>query len=631
MATTANLTGPQYRLMTDWYKYYPMIFTYVVEDRNAWAGTTTIKYSIFMSDRRLDDLSDYGTNYQPGDNINFGIYKPYIDTFPVLTYWYTNPVTGNTFSETVDTGSVWTRAEVQTVFNGGDSAYCRFWLVEDVTLIINDMNTYDLTFRFENGVYGYNTTETVSLGLNDYALITSAPTSFTDESSPVVQYTNIKGSDIARMDIAIVAVDTDEYLVNPQSITTEYTLGSYTFTFTEEERNRFYSYLANTARGAVRFELRSEYDGKTNISTADATLELVGYAPVLAPTVVDINETTVALTGDNTKFIQYYSTANFAINATGRKGAYVVSYYSTHNGAIYRGATGTVNNIEFADFMFSATDTRGITTKLPWSINLIEYTKLTCNLVADLPTNNDTIPVTVSGNYWNQSFGAVDNTLDLYYRWKTNNNDSYTIWEYLSPGNVPDGVNSYSVSVEIPVPNHVDRYTLQIKAVDKVSSIESKAVTVQAYPVFDWSDQDFNFNVPVTMQEDLRVAGVIYQNGNPIVDYVVDQGTSGIWTFRKWASGIAECWGTVAPAAHSITSAWGSIYTKDNAIARQLYPFTFTEDPVVSMTLHNPTGNCWYFTGTPGGVNMTPAFGLARGASGSVTVGARISAIGRWK
>ena len=27
------------------------------------------------------------------------------------------------------------------------------------------------------------------------------------------------------------------------------------------------------------------------------------------------------------------------------------------------------------------------------------------------------------------------------------------------------------------------------------------------------------------------------------VDYIVEQGTSGIWTYRKWASGVAECWG----------------------------------------------------------------------------------------
>lgn len=28
-----------------------------------------------------------------------------------------------------------------------------------------------------------------------------------------------------------------------------------------------------------------------------------------------------------------------------------------------------------------------------------------------------------------------------------------------------------------------------------------------------------------------------------IADYVVEQGVSGMWTYRKWASGIAECWG----------------------------------------------------------------------------------------
>lgn len=27
------------------------------------------------------------------------------------------------------------------------------------------------------------------------------------------------------------------------------------------------------------------------------------------------------------------------------------------------------------------------------------------------------------------------------------------------------------------------------------------------------------------------------------VDYIVEQGTSSIWTYRKWNSGIAECWG----------------------------------------------------------------------------------------
>lgn len=43
------------------------------------------------------------------------------------------------------------------------------------------------------------------------------------------------------------------------------------------------------------------------------------------------------------------------------------------------------------------------------------------------------------------------------------------------------------------------------------------------------------------------------------IDFIVEQGTSGTWTYRKWNSGIAECWGQFA---HTITGwqAWGSAY-----------------------------------------------------------------------
>lgn len=33
---------------------------------------------------------------------------------------------------------------------------------------------------------------------------------------------------------------------------------------------------------------------------------------------------------------------------------------------------------------------------------------------------------------------------------------------------------------------------------------------------------------------------------NASVDYVVESGTSGIWHYRKWNSGVAECWGATA-------------------------------------------------------------------------------------
>ena len=48
---------------------------------------------------------------------------------------------------------------------------------------------------------------------------------------------------------------------------------------------------------------------------------------------------------------------------------------------------------------------------------------------------------------------------------------------------------------------------------------------------------------------------------DPQSDYVVEQGTDGIWTYRKWASGIAECWGKTEIQNADISFPWGAGYT----------------------------------------------------------------------
>lgn len=47
------------------------------------------------------------------------------------------------------------------------------------------------------------------------------------------------------------------------------------------------------------------------------------------------------------------------------------------------------------------------------------------------------------------------------------------------------------------------------------------------------------------------------------VDFIVDFGTSGIWSWRKWSSGRAECWGSVTlnPTEDGTTSAGASYST----------------------------------------------------------------------
>lgn len=72
----------------------------------------------------------------------------------------------------------------------------------------------------------------------------------------------------------------------------------------------------------------------------------------------------------------------------------------------------------------------------------------------------------------------------------------------------------------------------------------------------------------------------------PIVDYVVEQGTSDIWTYRKWASGIAECWCNIEYSGIKINDA----FTAERITCNKMFPFVFTELPNITYGLGNGAG-----------------------------------------
>ena len=80
-------------------------------------------------------------------------------------------------------------------------------------------------------------------------------------------------------------------------------------------------------------------------------------------------------------------------------------------------------------------------------------------------------------------------------------------------------------------------------------------------------------NLNAIQDELIRVGGA---GTLPVDDYVVEQGTSGIWTYRKWNSGLSECFGglNVSPTS---PSSEGSLYFKGVGVA---YPTgLFLEKP----------------------------------------------------
>lgn len=69
-----------------------------------------------------------------------------------------------------------------------------------------------------------------------------------------------------------------------------------------------------------------------------------------------------------------------------------------------------------------------------------------------------------------------------------------------------------------------------------------------------------------------------------VLDTVVEQGTDGIWNYRKWASGIAECWGVTTIKFNTAMSSNGNYAGTGELITVTLPDNLFNKSPVVSLT-----------------------------------------------
>ena len=68
--------------------------------------------------------------------------------------------------------------------------------------------------------------------------------------------------------------------------------------------------------------------------------------------------------------------------------------------------------------------------------------------------------------------------------------------------------------------------------------------------------------------------GASSAEGLGINDYVVGQGTSGDWTYRKWNSGAVELWCNKTVSVASSTSATGSLYYSSMLTIAVPFPIT---------------------------------------------------------
>lgn len=112
-------------------------------------------------------------------------------------------------------------------------------------------------------------------------------------------------------------------------------------------------------------------------------------------------------------------------------------------------------------------------------------------------------------------------------------------------------------------------------------------------------------------------------------DYVVEQGTSGGWTYRKWNSGLAECWGRYSGNVNAAANNWSGYYYS-GAIAVD-FPFAFKTLEAVNF---DGGSNDYLNFARNFASTLTQARFINAGHSADATnvgIDVSISAKGRWK
>ena len=357
-------------------------------------------------------------------------------------------------------------------------------------------------------------------------------------------------------------------------------------------------------------------------------------------------------------YIQGKSKVNVTLSGSGKYNANIRSYSALIEGKKYNSQTfisDVITGSGTVDIIGYAKDSRGFTGSVTQQITVIPYSK---PLVIPISSENAIMCYRSDGNgtrvgsstsVWIKaklSFSPVEsegvnkNSCLLQWRRKLSGgawNDGVHTWSNLISSS--NGSNEYNAILTGAIFNVKQAYTVQVRAVDTLGETDVKTFDIPTQDVAlhlgkggknvsvgtycDYSeDYTFYSDWKAVFDKGISVSGA------SVTDFVVEQGTTGIWTYRKWNSGITECWGTASVSVLCKNQSGSCWFTDDLTIA--LPTGLFTENGVVNLNCHDYW--CWIAK-----AHMSQAenvnFRIARGSDYQTvfTTSVDISARGRWK
>ena len=255
------------------------------------------------------------------------------------------------------------------------------------------------------------------------------------------------------------------------------------------------------------------YSGSTLIGTETCTILTTTAPSKCSPSVsvsaVVIDKESTNLTGNNKTIISGVSKLQVVTTATAKNSATITGIAVYCGGKQLNGADVTFNGADSATVYVIVTDSRGHSTRVDVkTLSLIGYISPTIipKITRDTPTG-DTVTVSANGKWYNGSFDTVTNTLRLRVKYKIDGAADYGAYSELT---VTKNGNEYTAEAKLSGLVYTNAYRFQIRLDDSVytgGKYASDIYLSKGIPIFDWGENDFRFNVPVSLPSTTTIDG----------------------------------------------------------------------------------------------------------------------------
>ena len=281
----------------------------------------------------------------------------------------------------------------------------------------------------------------------------------------------------------------------------------------------FYNEIPDTTSKTGKLISYFTFQGSKAVNSTSTFIAKIpdGDVPTITASVITTDALSSQLSGNTSTIINGVSNVKVTMSATPTQGSSIVNQYFYYQRNYYpmmiqntKTLTGGYNGI----FEFGAIDTRNRTGSKIISLTAIDYKRPSISLNNVSISTGGVATISVSGTWFNGSFGATANTLTVQYRYKSSSSSSWGSWTTIS-NVMKNSDGTYSATTTKSGLSYTNTYNFEARVTDKINTVSSKEYSGKSQPIFDWSKDDFNFNVPVYISQ-------YYNNNNPTTKKYVD-------------------------------------------------------------------------------------------------------------